>query len=67
MEDISVLRWRVTELVYDFTHPAFQHVSDDAKTFITFLLTKDPACRINAAEALQSNWIKVSKHAMYIM
>lgn len=42
---------------FDFPSPDWDNVSDEAKAFITSLLSKDPASRPSATEAMQHPWI----------
>ena len=42
---------------FSFQDAVWGNVSDEAKDFITRLLTVDPSQRMSAAEALQHDWI----------
>jgi serine/threonine protein kinase len=49
---------------YKFHKRYWSHVSNDAKTLITQMLTVDPEKRITAAAALNSDWIKAQESAL---
>lgn len=42
---------------YNFKSPAWKHVSEEAKDFVSKLLVLDPLKRMNAKSALQHTWI----------
>ena len=42
---------------YNFKNPVWQNVSDEAKDFVTYLLTYDPNKRPTAKQSLQHQWI----------
>lgn len=43
---------------YNFNDPVWENVSDEAKDFISYLLTYEPEKRPDAAQALQHPWIQ---------
>lgn len=52
----------VTMGKWDFNDDTFDHVSEDAKDFITKLLVKDGAQRLNATDAQEHRWLHTSSH-----
>lgn len=52
----------VTQGKWDFNDDTFDHVSEDAKDFITKLLVKDGDQRLNAIDAQQHRWLHTSSH-----
>jgi len=45
------------DMRYEFRSPDWDHVSDDAKDFVSSLLT-GPTERLSASQALNHRWIK---------
>ncbi|XP_055343188.1 myosin light chain kinase, smooth muscle-like [Paramacrobiotus metropolitanus] len=53
----------VTQAEWDFEDESFDHISADAKDFITKLLVKDPAKRMTAKQCLEHKWLRRDKPA----
>lgn len=51
----------VTRAAYDFEDEAFDPISDSARDFISRLLVKDQALRMNPSECLVHNWLTKTK------
>lgn len=49
---------KIRACAYDFKDPAWELVSDEAKDFVTWLLTPDPEKRPSAEQALQHPWLQ---------
>jgi len=49
---------KILKVDYDFPSPDWDQISAEAKEFIRKILVHDPTKRPNAAEALDSDWIK---------
>jgi len=58
-EDEIELYQDIMEMRYEFRSPDWDHVSDDAKHFVTSLLT-GPHERLSATQALNHRWIKTN-------
>lgn len=50
MANVTIGKW-------DFNDDTFDHVSEDAKDFITKLLVKDVSQRLNATDAQEHRWL----------
>ncbi|KAG7256987.1 hypothetical protein CRUP_030569, partial [Coryphaenoides rupestris] len=50
----------VTSAQWEFDEESFEDISEDAKDFISALLTKDPRRRLSAQDALSHPWIAAS-------
>merc|ERR1711953_126115 len=53
----------ITSCSFDFNVPEFQHISKEAKTFISKLLVKPPRERLTAEQCLTDPWLKVKDSA----
>jgi calcium/calmodulin-dependent protein kinase I len=59
-DNVRALLQVVIRAEYDFPSPYWDPISAEAKDFISRLLTKDRAARMNAKEALKHSWLKTS-------
>jgi len=57
-EELPALFQRIIEGQYDFPEPWWDDVSEEAKDFVTALLTVDPNKRLRADEVAAHSWIK---------
>lgn len=55
MSNVTIGKW-------DFEDETFDHVSSDAKDFITQLLVKDVSLRLNAIDAQKHCWLHTSSN-----
>jgi len=56
--DMEVVIRKIVSCDYTFAGKGWDHVSEDAKTFVSELLVADPLHRLSAAQACNHKWLK---------
>jgi serine/threonine protein kinase len=59
------IRSKIIEGIYEFHPEHWERISDDAKDFVSRLLTVDMTTRMTAEQALQHPWVSKITQAFY--